>query len=415
MPKTAIHKHKGTHPDRRNSAKRSRKQATLSERRLHGGKRGRDTGDQPITNVEPHFLNPAVEAVKVFYCTDKSIFDNTTASPNKIPAALVRLYKTLKRMPKFKDDKQWKELPSLAQLADYLFEEAAKQFGKEEKWTFGYDEKGNVRFYHYKELDQYMSNFMLPLEWLPELKAHKESIYDLVVCVVGMVGYKWDLNIIRHGYNEFILDDIESYYNGDPDDDAKLQSAADVYEKGAAHDFGIELRNTSKKYSVAELSSKINSTRFNGPLMKRIKKWLLLGIESLKNPAEIHEYFFRDEEVHSDGDPINAKDYMCMVWSFHDYMHEMSEDYINNSENEFGAIGPIIKTEHFPNKAPKAPAGEQISSLAKFLDAGRGIYFSKFIKHYERLHSDTDYKFGKHTLLPKPFKTRPKTLNEILR
>lgn len=343
--------------------------------------------------IIPPLLNPGFGPVQVFYIDDDSIFDNCRHDPATVPTALVSLYKCLKQHPDFKDDKEWKEYPSIPQLADYLLKKAAGLTSKGAVWSFRHDEHDRLSLKYVEEIGSLARTFCLPTEWIPLIKDSNPALYDLIVCVLGKVAVLWDLDIILNGHNEIIRDEADGYKTGEAEEDAKLLRHLKLYEKGGeAYKFMQSLQKSGRRCSKPSLKARIRKMKYTTPLEKEIGLWLNLAMPAMDNNTSIHNYYINDPETFNDGDPVNANDMFKINWSFHDKVASFEDDFLNDIAGMAGVIGPMKCSEFLADRKPFINDITKIQYLADFLERGREIYFDHYDGHFDALHEDENYK-----------------------
>lgn len=374
----------------KNSHKRISRQVRIPERRVPGGRR-----IDNIATAGPfaaNFLNYRPQTIKVSVIDDGSFLDNTKYNQDHTQDALVNLYNCLKRHPNFKDDKNWEKLPSPMELKRYLFEKMHQVAPKGSRPSYNYDDDGRLRLLFLKYLDKLEGAYMLPIEWVPELQEKNGELYELATAILGMIADRWRLDVITNQYNGYIIDEPEEHFE-DYENSPEIKNDVEAYRKGGvAYQYKQVLRKYSTKYSRKRLQELIDAFNPSTAFEKKVKRWLELGVIALENPRSIGYYFFPDL-IGRDEEPVKVDDMYNFCWSFHGIVFEHSEDYLNNTAGNFGVCPPAVCSEFFPDKKPSIDDGEEeLEKLAKFMLAGRNIYFAHYSKHFEKLHKDPEYK-----------------------
>lgn len=406
MPKAQANKNR--------SAKRSGKN-NLSGRRpgeLPGnGLHGRSRGPRALAAAEgsfgAHLLNKPLVEISVFEVDDSCMFDEsdygmnyrreTNSRADDVPHAVTLLYKCLRRHPRFKDDKEWPELPSMAELQDYLFKQVRKLCPAGHNWAFTENSQGFARLIFYKEITD--QTHVVPLDWIEEFREENPPLYELIRVMVCKVAMNWGMNFIENPYNENIINEPSEYvmWVGDQDMDAAAIFMRDVkiYQQGGiAYDWMARQAAYGNRYNVAELEKMILRLfrKTKNPIHRAVLNWLQLGIDCLraKGKASVADYYYTDFHDMNDGEPINPFDIFEFLWTFTDKVFDLHEQSIEQTSQQGDVIGPMLYLELFPDKTEKSPDEHPIKSLARFMNAGRKIYMQNYYDDFVHRREESE-------------------------
>lgn len=389
MSATRTNKSTGTRTNRPRVAKRSKQSKGVHSHNVSGRSGRRRTNGSTSKSNCANILNPTIAPIQLFVPETESLF-NTEAYPQEQICHIVEnLYRILKHTPGFEDNREWKELPSLPELASYLMQEAFKQF--QDRFSYRYTTDNELRFLVYEVPPHLDNTFVLPLEFIPMLEQKiGYKLYNLLMRAIASIAQQFNLNVVYNQFHDYVLEDIDAHLIGEDLEDGLLRLHVNSYKKGAAKKFKDQIRD-QEIISSDDLLYQLNSFQaYNTRLKKSVKKWLTLAAIALKEPVNIHGYFFT-EFWHEDEDSIhtvNAEDMYAFAWSFHDFVYKQSEDFYQSAgENGDPIVGPMIRTEYFPNRMPKQSGKiKPVEALANFLEYGRKLYFTHFDasikKHY---------------------------------
>lgn len=384
MPATRTHRPKPLQGNRAYTAQRRQLQKGLHPSRVPGRSRRGRAADGPATAAQANFLNPKVGPLKVCVARPGSLFDFDAYPQEHVHFIIVNLYKTLKHTPGFVDDKVWLDRPNLVELADYLIEQAHNLHP--DGFDYEFNEEKKLRFSTMRSPGDLSDTHCLPLEWIPcvEQKVRPE-LFQLLMCVLAKIARAWHLDVMYNGYNDTIIDCPEEHFQGEDDVDSELMRDVLKYKKGGvAHAFHGQLRRYSDWISTEALIKNVKRYRPNRA-EKEIKGWLLLGLAALENPTSIGNYVDMDWKEMRDESFINANDMYAFCWSFVDRVHLYSEEWVDSIAQQCGIIGPMFRTEYFPDREPVTKPDEQpIRQLAAFLNFGREIYFRDYHENFKK-------------------------------
>lgn len=392
MQKARTNRSNSTRGGNTGNKERAKLQRRLHPREVSGRSRGRRSSGSSRSSSRPHFLNPIIKPVKLTIVKDRSFFDQDRFPQDKVEFAISNLYHTLCCTGKFEDKKEWKELPPLAELADYLTKQAEEIIGD---YHYEYDQNGVLRMSQYQEIKNLCYTHQVPMEWIPLLEYRiKSPLHSLLIDVLAMIHKVWNLDLIYNQWNDMIISSPEDYYTGDEDEDFLLKATCMKYLKGGpVFDFIHMLRARASNATEEKIRKELRAIRPKKGLEKKIYDWIKLGVNAFADAQSVSLYFFPDATKDFDMDGVKVDDMYSFVWSFHDKVAHHVDGWYENNVNSGGfEVGPMQRIEYFPDRKPQiTPSAEPVTRLAKFLDAGRKIYFDHFddnLDSYYRKQSD---------------------------
>jgi hypothetical protein len=194
---------------------------------LEHGLSGRVGGQSSFSNsggvASACFLNKEL--------TPKSHFINY--DQDKLVKVLPSIYECLKQSPAFKDDKDWKTLPSLIELADYLIKSIAEVVPTGYKWMVKGESMFNddLKIFYAKDTNVSDDYLGLPLEWLPQIKEKNYSLYSLICNVISFIYERCEVELIFTQYDEYFIYDAGTRESGDENEDCRPLNAPAAFAR----------------------------------------------------------------------------------------------------------------------------------------------------------------------------------------
>jgi hypothetical protein len=382
-------------------------------KRSSGNRKSARKSQQVQTNVHPHpvsgingrghsvnsatrsvnapLLNPGFGSISPFKVSGIDIIKagNHYHAVN-MKEGLIALYECVKKCPGFKDNKDWKKVPLAEEAAHYLFSKLRLLKGAGNEWEFTRDIDGNLTLIFYKTLST--TNHQVCLEWLPFLNKKNPKLHDFVIEILNAVCKAWNLDFIKNHYNEYYIMDDEAHYDDDEKDNRVIEWDIHKYKRsGIANQYYNKLKAPLKNKTIKYFKQKIQGLTFKTHAERCVIRWCSLGIEALKQPANINDYHTQElmDKDTTDGPPVVPADIYSLVWSFTDNVGEHANDGIESAENEAGYGYITVKSQFYVSKKTKIVTAEPIKTLAAFLRRGEWVY-SHYYRKRLKLHRDKD-------------------------
>lgn len=230
MPGTSKNRTKRRSSNVRSDIQKSKqRKRSFSGDRISGRKRIARPGIATNRVYRASFLNWPLKPISAFKITER--YCNTIED---LQEQLPRLYKCLKNIPEFKDDKEWNEIPAIHEIADYLFSEVEKVLPEGFSWQFHqiYDsEESPYELVFYRERHDLDKNIGgLSFEWTQYIK--DPELLELIHCVVNRVWRDFNLGFIDDYHYEIVINDSGSFTSDDEIEDDMFLSDVLKYKKG---------------------------------------------------------------------------------------------------------------------------------------------------------------------------------------
>lgn len=394
MPTVKNSRHKKSPGNRKGSYKSQPVESRLRKREVSGNHGGSNTDLLPTRINSAPLLNPGFGAISPFKTSLQHMFPRDADHDFvDLGSGLAQLYSCMKKVPGFKDSKDWKRVPEPAELADYLFPKLRLLKGKGREWAFVRDRNtAEISLVFYKALDHLNSNHILPLEWLPWLEKRNPFLKEVVLDVVGAVAKAWKLDVIESHWNAAIIEDWEGHLNYgdsldetvdgmDPTDAVLKMDVAHYFGNGAATKY--KKRLSGRQLSIVEIKKKLSSGYAKTRIERFICRWLRDGIAALEDAGNIHDYHtpaLMDYDPDDGGPPVVPSDLYSIAWSIEDSIYDYAESSLTNTEGNIGMASIISKTEYYTKGAPYTVNESPIKKLANFFFWGKHIYHSYYRK-----------------------------------
>lgn len=397
MPTKSRNRNKRAQANRRDSSKRIKRKAGVPERGVPGGIGRTSPIPAPARTACSNLLNPVTKELSAFHVNDPRVFfdeysHRADTMLGDMRDWLPELYACLKNHPKFEDKKDWKKLPSVNELAEYLFEKVDKL--SESGWMFGKNRNGELQLTFFNYLTKYEGCCTMPLEWLELLEKDNEELAELCLCLIAKVSSAWGLDVIFTQWTDMIVSGhLDSFLDlercGEDEYDTPLVNWYHAYRKGGhVYNFWKDLPRMRNRFSKENLINYIRGFKYESKLELAIYDWLDAGITVLENPSSIGKYINPSEREYNDGEPLSALDIYAFHWSFIDPVYRRSEEWMDDQVNHFGIEAPIV-SKICSNTGYKSEGSEDhIAMLDTFMDKGRKMYFDYFHHKLEKHHEE---------------------------
>lgn len=373
MQVNRINGNKGAGNVRENIPSSAESQVELSQRGVSGGNGESRSFNGAARNVNTFVLKKDLKPLSPFKLGVEKLCSYDSDKSNEI---LVSLYKCLKQNKDFKDNKEWDQLPETSELADYLFSQVTQLCPKGWDWRF-FENNDQYNIVYFKVLESKHSSHSMPLEWLLQIKKTNKALHDLILLVISKVAFAYSLNVIQHTYNDFIIDDKDAHYSGEPEDDILLDRHVYEHKQGKARVMLREIWKLGHSKSKTNLKARISRIKPNSQKMREIKRWLELGLEALKNPYSLSNYVFYYSDPHcNEGEPLNPMDTHSFEWSFYDVVFKHSDNLMNDVYQNTGVCEETLSTFYTEDKAIAAAPEDALRRLEAFMSKGRTIYYN---------------------------------------
>ncbi len=383
---------KQSHNKRSRSHRKSVSQGIQHKKGLpkHGIQRragGKPSGSDSSRIASTCFLNKELKAVSPF----------VAFSSNDLVEILPIVYKCLKQCPDFKDDKEWKTLPTLTELADYLIQSIREVTPSGFDWMIKQNEGCTSPLYiaYYKHADVKDDYFGMPLEWLSELKAKDYHSYTLVCCVIAFISNESGAEVVETRFDEVFIYDRSFQDNGEEEETELNFIDAEKYKKGGvAYELRQEILTYFELHSKEHLINLITALPNKGSkLQKLVREWLQLAIPIIQNPPSLDAYVLNLENEY-DGDYLSIKDSICFPYSFLDQVFINSEAFRNDCYSNTGYIEPVQWGAFLETRHVTPAEVEPLKNLQLFMKQGRHIYFSLFASKLEKQYDKRREHYG---------------------
>lgn len=357
----------------------SGKQSTkgIRSKRLQKSNRGKPSGLASERNDFSGLLNKELKQLSPF---SSNLYENSVDDLYEI---LPKLYKCLKQIPEFKDDKEWSEQPSAAELADYLFAKVKEYCPKDFEWTVLNNRYENELIIEYRKDYPHLEEFVaVPLEWLPKLKDKSYSLHQLTICLIYKLSIAFNLDLFETKWDNYITEDFETFLDnaeGETDRMHRVHDFAAYKTNGIIHKYRTEMRDLSENTSFELLADRITHFQTRTQLQRDLKRWLKKGVKLLNDPISITRFIPSiDDNGYGDGDPLTIEDGIHFSWSFYNTISEESEEWRNDVYNNIGILCPCESIIYSQTKRFEQLKIEKLKQLIDFMEVGRGVYYKHF-------------------------------------
>lgn len=395
MPANTQNKRRTAPSGRKSMPKSKRSQAKLPGNRISRRKRIIRPDIAPARVYRSSAINWPLQGISPFKINSR----NHSIPHDELEEKLPYVYQALRSAPGFKDDKEWDGLPSLPELADYLFSEIAKVVPAGYQWDVHDSWAGHgPAIVYYKPCPELARHLIyMPLEWIEELRYRSPELFGLTQAVVWLVAWEFSLQFIDNEFNDMMIHDPDSFLIGDENEDMlKIQDRLKYIKGGVAFEFKRQSERLARSYkSLEHLTAAVKSFRSTTKRQGAIKKWLLLGVKALENPFSIYDWAYPYIDPNcDDGEPIMPHNQLTMEWSFHDEVFGFTEQWINDIYNNTGEVEPV-SVGYFAKKIHKSPSHpDHFTALVEFFTAGRSIntrfFESKIEARYDKRREHAD-------------------------
>lgn len=369
---------------RKDPAKGRIKAKRISAHKVPGGSRRRNGNDSATGNANAPLLNPGFKQISRFELGDTVMIPQTNNTNEvRLEEGLPILHKCLQQHPKFKDNKDWRTVPKISRVADYLVSKVRYLRPAKHTWKFDRDVHGEPRLIYYQQLGYRPGAIML--EWLPMLEKQDARIYAFALEVLNMVAYSWKLQVVKHEYAEYYLnDDIENQLDGDPAGDKTLLWDHKKYRgKGIANHYR-KLLTKRPTMTADQLQKKMDAMPYGNTYPTRsVSEWLRDAIEVIKLGQDIRNYYtpgLLEDMNTDDGHPVRPQDSFCFMWSHQDCIGQYIQEGLDQTFQHVGEAHPVIKCELYPGKKMIHVPKEPIRKLNYWMFEGNKIYHRFYVK-----------------------------------
>lgn len=376
---------------------------SLRKNRISGGNGGRNALCSSARITGSNFLNPLFRELSPLHINSENLFNDHNedyqdrvflGEPKEWISAL---YKCLKKNPGFKDDKEWKNYPSISKLAEYLIKAVEKICPKHHDWVFFQDQETNTySLIYYCELRKYANNYAMPLEWIKALEKENWSLYLYCMKMLISIRRASGVDVIHTRHVDMVVSDPGTFMSQEESEEeyAFFDKQVNKYNKGGeAYEFAQKIRREAFQTNAVELKKRIDEFKPGNRKETAIKKWLNQGLKFLEDPEHLKNYTPPYWLEFQEGPPIEVYDMFNFVWTYHDKVYMMAEEYLDmDYQSGIETVGPVLYTVFSNGKTATENSREKpIKQLAEFMVLGTNIYRDYYSQHFKNVHSYEDY------------------------
>lgn len=378
----------GTQRSRKCVSKSSKRKASVSSHRISGrSRRKQPSASTPVFNYAS-LLAKELKPISPFFVNSRS-----TISQEWLQENLLSIYKCLKQIEGFKDEKVWDYQPTIDQLADHLVSKVQEYCPN--KYTFVISESEEQIVLNYIRTYPELYYNAVPMEWVEIVKNTNYPLYRLITGTIYKLCCACELDCLITNYEDLII----NYFNildrvkeDNPDFDDIMADLSAYKKDGIISRCRTDMQNFDASIDTQELINRINNFKPTSTRNRQIKKWLIQATDFILNPVPLSRYTLDFEELHRDGDPIKPSDSLNFCWSFYSHVAGEAEDWRNDIYGNCGIIEPCEIITYTEKKHIPAMPIERLNKLNDFFSFGRRIYEVYFDKRIKKKYESRGHR-----------------------